>query len=194
MMKEYMMIALVRTALAWGFVGFYSCTRKISTPKTDLAFMLKLVLCLLINFLSLYLFPGAGNILSIEAAMPILIFVIADIDILIGKIPTELLALLFLMIITSDTITLEKAAVITLICAAASLFQNKIGIALYDILFYGVLGLLLPGINSFFKYTAVTLILWGVCGLILRLLTKGKARTVPLAPVFAFALLIENFV
>ncbi len=188
------MIALVRTALAFGFVGYYSRSRKSPMPKNDRAFLLKLISCFLFNCLSFSVFPDARKIHGIDAAMSILIFVIADIDLLIGKIPTELLALLFLLTMASGDVTLEKAAGITLVCAAACLFRDKIGIALYDVLLFGLLSLRLPGSNSFFRYMAVSLILWGVSGLILRLVTKGKARTIPLAPVFTLALLVENVV
>lgn len=193
-MKESMMVALLCTALAFGFVGYYSWSRKSPMPKNDRVFLLKLTFCFLFNFLSLSVFSDPRKSHGIDAAMSILIFVIADIDLLIGKIPTELLALLFLLTMTSGDVALEKAAGITIICAAACLFRNKIGIALYDVLLFGLLGLRLPGINSFFRYMAVSLILWGVSGLILRPVTKGKARTIPLAPVFTFALLVENFV
>ncbi len=188
------MIALILTALTLGFAGFYSWSRKTPMPKTDREFLLKLTFCFLLNFLLLSTFSDAGKMHAIYAVRAILILVIADIDLLIGKIPTELLALLFLLTMTSGAATLAKTAVITLVCAAACVFRNQIGIALYDVLLFDLLGLFLPDVNSFFRYMAISLVLWGVSGLILRLLTKGKARTIPLAPVFTLALLAENFV
>ena len=188
MMKENLIIALVSTALAWGFVWYYAKTRKTPAPKTDRAFLVKLGGCFL--FALLCAMPAAGKL---RAALMILIFVIADIDILIGKIPTELLAILFVLILASRVPSVGLLIVIALVCAAVWIFRAKIGIAPYDIPLFGVIGMLVPEVLSFIRYTAVSLIVWGIGGLILRAWTKGKARTIPLAPVFTFALLIENF-
>ena len=188
MTKENLIIALVSTALAWGFVWYYSKTRKTPAPKTDRAFLLKLGGCFL--FALLCAMPAAGKLGTV---LMILIFLIADIDILIGKIPTELLAALVVLILVSRIPSIGLIVVIVLVCAAVWVFRAKIGVAPYDILLFGALGMLVPDAVSFIRYTAVSLILWGVGGLILRAWTKGKARTIPLAPVFTFALLIENF-
>ena len=188
MMKENLVIALISTALAWGFVWYYARTRKTPTPKTDRAFLLKLGGCFL--FALLCAMTAAGKL---GTALLILILVIADIDILIGKIPTELLAALVVLILVSRIPSVGLLIVIVLVCAAVWIFRAKIGVAPYDILLFGVLGMLVPDAVSFIRYTAVSLILWGICGLILRAWIKGKARTIPLAPVFTFALLIENF-
>ena len=188
MMKENLLIALISTALAWGFVWYYARTRKTPAPKTDRVFLVKLGGCFL--FALLCAMPAAGKL---GVALLILIFVIVDIDILIGKIPTELLALLLVLTLASRIPSVGQSIVIILVCAAVWIFRAKIGVAPYDILFFGVLGMLVPDVLSFIRYTAVSLILWGIGGLILRAWTKGKARTIPLAPVFTFALLIENF-
>ena len=187
-MKENLIIALVSTALAWGFVWYYARTRKTPAPKTDRAFLLKLGGCFL--FALLCAMPADGKL---GTGMMILIFVIADIDILIGKIPTELLAALFVLAAVSRFPSVGLLIVIVLVCAAVWIFRAKIGVAPYDILLFGVLGMLVTDDVSFIRYTAASLILWGIGGLILRAWTKGKARTIPLAPVFTFALLIENF-
>ena len=187
-MKENLIIALVSTVLAWGFVWYYAKTRKTPAPKTDRTFFVTLGGCFL--FALLCAIPAAG---SLRAALLILIFVIADVDILIGKIPTELLAILVVLILVSRIPSIGLIVVIVLVCAAVWIFRSKIGIAPYDILLFGALGMLVPDAVSFFRYTAVSLIVWGIGGLILRAWTKGKARTIPLAPVFTFALLIENF-
>ena len=188
MMKENLIIALISTALAWGFVWYYARTRKTPTPKTDRAFLVKLGGCFL--FALLCAMPAAGKL---GTALLILILVIADIDILIGKIPTELLALLLVLTLASRIPSVGQIIVIILVCAAVWCFRSKIGIAPYDILLFGALGMLVPDAVSFIRYAAVSLIVWGIGGLILHAWTKGKARTIPLAPVFTFALLIENF-
>ena len=187
-MNENLIIALISTALAWGFVWYYAKTRKTPAPKTDRAFLLKLGGCFL--FALLCAMPAAGKL---GTAQLILIFVIADIDILIGKIPTELLVILVVLILVSRIPSIGLIVVIVLVCAAVWVFRAKIGVAPYDILLFGALGMLVPDAVSFFRYTAVSLIVWGIGGLILHAWTKGKARTIPLAPVFTFALLIENF-
>ena len=188
MMKENLIIALVSTALAWGCVWYYAKTRKTSAPKTDRAFLVKLGGCFL--FALLCAMTAAGKL---GTALMILIFLIADIDILIGKIPTELLAALVVLILVSRIPSIGLIVVIVLVCAAVWFFREKIGVAPYDILLFGALGMLVPDAASFIRYTAVSLILWGIGGLILRAWTKGKARTIPLAPVFTLALLFENF-
>ena len=188
MLNENLIIALISTALAWGFVWYYARTRKTPAPKTDRAFLVKLGGCFL--FALLCAMTAAG---SLRAALLILIFVIADIDILIGKIPTELLVILFVLAAVSRIPSVGLLIVIVLICAAVWCFRAKIGVAPYDILLFGALGMLVTDAASFIRYTAVSLILWGIGGVILRAWTKGKARTIPLAPVFTFALLIESF-
>ena len=154
-MKENLLIALVSTALAWGFVWYYARTRKTPTPKTDRAFLVKLGGCFL--FALLCAMPAAGKL---RAALMILIFVIADIDILIGKIPTELLALLLVLTLASRIPSVGQIIVIILVCAAVWFFREKIGIAPYDILLFGALGMLVPDAVSFIRYAAVSLILW----------------------------------
>lgn len=188
MMKENLIIALISTALAWGFVWYYARTRKTPVPKTDRAFLLKLGCCFL--FALLCAMPAAGKLGTV---LMILILVIAEIDILIGKIPTELLAALAVLILASRVPSVGLLIVIALVCAAVWVFRAKIGVAPYDILLFGALGMLVPDAVSFIRYTAISLIVWGIGGLVLRAWTKGKARTIPLAPVFTFALLIENF-
>ncbi len=190
-MKENLIIATVCTVLAWGFVWYYARTRKTPMPKTDRAFLLKLGFCFLFSLLCVI--QAVGNIHGLREALTILILVIADIDILIGKIPTELLAGLIVLIIASRVPSVGLLIVIVLVCAAVWVFRTKIGIAPYDVLLFGALGMLVPDVVSFIRYTAAALIIWGIGGLILRARTKGKARTIPLAPVFTFALLIENF-
>ena len=188
MMKENLIIAIISTALAWGFVWYYARTRKTPAPKTDREFLVKLGGCFM--FALLCAMPAVGKLGTV---LMILILVIAEIDILIGKIPTELLAALFVLILASRFPSVGLLIVIVLVCAGAWIFRAKIGVAPYDILLFGALGMLVPDVMLFFRYTAVSLILWGIGGLILRAWTKGKARTIPLAPVFTFALLIENF-
>ncbi len=183
-----LIIALICTFLAWGFVWYYARTRKTPAPKTDRAFLLKLGGCFL--FAMLCAMPDAGKLGTV---LMILILVVAEIDILIGKIPTELLAALFVLIIASRFPSVGLLIVIVLVCAGVWVFRTKIGVAPYDILLFSALGMLVPDAVSFIRYTAVSLILWGIGGLVLRAWTKGKARTIPLAPVFTFALLIENF-
>ena len=154
MMKENLLIALVSTALAWGLVWYYTRTRKTPAPKTDRTFFVKLGGCFL--FALLCAKPAAGKL---GAALLILIFVIVDIDILIGKIPTELLVILFVLTLVSRIPSVGLLIVIVLVCAAVWIIRAKIGVAPYDILLFGALGMLVPDAVSFIRYAAVSLIL-----------------------------------
>ena len=183
-------LSLAVTVLSFFFTLYYRSTRKSGTPagipERDRG--KKLLLCAGLNAVILILSgPPAskGSLLFF-----LLLTALADIDILIRKIPTELLAFvcvysvsrLFPFGLRSLPLFLSPLA------AGAALFltRPKTRIGIYDILLVLFLSLCMESVSGQLKFFALFLILWGLIGLA-GALNKKRGELIPLAPVIIIA-------
>lgn len=206
MLLKSVMLSLV----SYVYILFYDHTRKTQylVGKTFLDQKNHLAMCLGFN-LFIFILCGLQNEQFINNIGPIvyLFCVIGDIDILICKIPTELLLVDFLIVLYSlasaTNIYLKIACI--LINNLWFLFKDRLGISLYDIFLILIQSLLFQDMRNFFYFDAFILILWGGCGVFLKAKNmksssgkpkdgdKEKAR-IPLAPVIITAFMLSQLI
>ena len=177
-------IGLLTVGIAYSYIKIYEKTRNYLWKKPD-SFR-KGALCIAECFCcNLILGAAAGNNLKLpELFILFLIMLISDVDILIKKIPTELLVLLtagFLFIKIPEIKQLPVPAVVLLSGIVLYCFRKKIGIAVYDILLFVFLGIFVYPSSAQIKYAAIFLILWGAAGTVMKLL-DNNAEKLPLSP------------
>ena len=175
------------------YLPFYFKSRKIefSTKivgnRTE-----KIILCLFLNiFLSCL--NTNRQVPSYDASF-YLMMIIADIDLMISHIPTELLTILFFTMLWN--ITREPISADLLICPLIyviwNLVRKKLMMGHYDILLVVILSLFLKDTKSMLLFNALFLLIYGISGLILKYLFSTSPETkIPLAPIIitAFQLL-----
>ena len=177
-------IGLLTVGIAYSYIKFYERTRKYSLEKPDP--FRKAVLCAVACFCcNVILGAAAGNNLQVpELLILFLIMLISDVDILINKIPTELIILLILgfgFIRIPEIKQLPDPAVVLLAGIGLYCFRKKIGIAVYDILLFVFLGIFVYPSSVQIKYASIFLILWGTAGSAMKFLEKN-AKKIPLSP------------
>lgn len=184
-------LSLAATIFSIIFSVYYQLTRKtdvFARYSEGIRGTIMLV-CVCMNLLILYL----SDALKMKETMWLflLLAVIADIDLMNLKIPTELLLLLAvytlgrLFPIDRHTLLLIGSGLV--IAAAFYLTKGKTGIGLYDILLILLICLYALSLSAQLVFTAAFLILWGVTGLIVRRYKKRGER-IPLAPLIVLAL------
>ncbi len=169
------------------FTVYYPLTR-----KTELSARTNgrtLLACVCMNLLIL-VFSDALK--TKETLLLFLLLVcIVDIDLMILKIPTELLLLLTVFTLRRlfpvDLHTLLLIGIALVSAAAFYLTGEKTGIGLYDILLIMLISLYALSAAAQLLFIAAVLILWGITGLIVRWYKKRGER-IPLAPVIVLAL------
>ena len=123
--------------------------------------------------------------------------VLSGIDILIRKIPTELLAvyyLTFLLILLRYPFGISLIAAAVLFAFVFFVIRGRIGIALYDIFALIPLLVFSGSVIGQIKYIAVFLIGWGLFGLILHCVKKKEGPlTVPLVPIEVISFLLLRY-
>ncbi len=177
-------VCLLTAIISCRYASFYAKTRMTSFRGPD-SFVKTPIVVLVCALYNLAVGAAAGRGLSYrELFVLFLMMLLADIDILIKKIPTELLVALAAAICFVKIPEIEElpdSAAVIFIGVVFYIFRRKIGIALYDILLFLLLGIFVYPIDSQIKYTAVFLILWGISGVLVRSFRKQE-KTVPLAP------------
>ena len=149
---------------------------------------LKIVLCVCFSYLLMIM---TEKITEISCILHLLLLeVLSGIDIHVRRIPTELLAASWILsaVIAFHThqsfLPLLSAVLIGIILCY---FRRRVGIGLYDILLIVILSMTLRSLMVQLKFIAVILMLWGVSGLIIAALKKGKDLSIPLVPLITFS-------
>ena len=179
--------SLAATIVSRLFTVYYQLTR-----KTDLSARTNgrtLLACVCMNLLILVL---SDALKTKETQLLFLLLVcIADIDLMILKIPTELLLLVSACtvsrLLSSGSLSPFLFITCLIIGAAFYLTGNKTGIGLYDILLIMLISLYALSVAAQLVFSAAVLILWGITGLILRRY-NNRGERIPLAPVIVLAL------
>lgn len=151
----------------------------------------KICLCLAVNLLILFQWQQQNKRL-----LTYLLLVIADIDILIQRIPTELLILLVILEIKDIYINNSRVEVFLCLITAFSWFflYKKTGFALYDVYLIVILSAGMAGLRNVLIFYAFILILSGTAGLLLKSIRKSPAVKIPLSPlIIAAAMLADLF-
>ena len=175
--------------LSFVYTKIYRMTRKVDHEMPPRCFVIKLLSgffldCLLLSVHSRMLkAPG----------MPVwaLLLLIADTDILIKKIPSELLLIAAAGCLTGlsysvDLFPVAAAALFFLI--AGLLFNQKAGIARYDVVLLAMLAIRCPDVTVILKFVSLFLILWGAAALCFRTADRsGRIRSIPLSPLILAA-------
>lgn len=206
MLLKSVMLSIV----SFVYILFYDFSRKTKylDEKTFLEQKTQLAMCLGFN-LFIFTLRELQNEQFMKNIGPIfyLFCIIGDIDILICKIPTELLLFNFLIelyYLPSTTNIYLKIACI-LLNMLWFLVKDRLGISLYDILLILIQSLLFQDIRILLFFDAFILILWGVWGVFLKARymksssgkpkngDKEKAR-IPLAPVIITAFILSQLI
>ncbi len=179
-----LIIALLATVISYIYTYCYRTSRKITVMEPEKKGMVvyKTAACICFNLIICTFFTK--KMTTGKSTVVLLLLMLADTDILIKKIPTELLILTAfgLCLIKGPEIrSLPFPGAVLFPGIALYVFREKIGIAFYDICLFILLGIFVYSIDFQAKYFAVFLILWGLAGGIFGLLQK-KERTIPLAP------------
>ncbi len=163
---------------------FYVMTRK---TDTDLSLKRTWKL-LLLNFClnSVFLWLRSSVLQYPGSLLWMCLLLIADIDILIRKIPSELLLTAAAGCAVSVRNSADPVPVIICDCflmMIGLLFNKKAGIARYDIFYICILAILCPDVAAILKFVSLFLILWGMAGLFIRKTDRsGRIRSIPLTP------------
>ncbi len=180
---------IIIAVIAYRYIEFYAKSRRISFSEHKNALTV-VVGCAVYNFIAA---AAAGTELSYrELFIVFLMLLIADIDILIKKIPVELLTAYsagICCVKLPEIKELPNEAAILFIGICFYIFRKKIGIALFDIYLFLISGFFVYPVFSQIKYAALFLIFWGTSALIIWLLQKNE-KTVPLAPCIVLSYLI----
>lgn len=123
-----------------------------------------------------------------------LLMVIADIDILIQRIPMEFLVMLGVLEIRDIIINnSQKEALLCLITAVPWFFvYKKPGFALYDVYLIVILSAGMSGLRNVLLFDAFILILSGTAGLLVNNLRKRPAVKIPLSPLIISAVMLAD--
>ena len=187
-----LLYCLLIPAISAGYIYFYNMTRK--SAFTVNGSHKKIALVILYNYLILRVVTGIGNCFTPFIIISILI---ADIDILIGKIPSELLAAAMLAAIPAfieKGINFPVMSAAFLAAGAVFHWREKIGIAAYDVFLIFMLSLLLEEMIGIMKFYSIFMILWGITGSLVKTIKKEE-RCIPLAPlIFISYLAVCNFI
>lgn len=192
--KSGFLCGLLALVLALLYLPVYIRTRRIKEFKTDRKenLTVNLFLCCVFNCLI------SGVIIKESPALPDFIFafalmIIADFDLLIFRIPTEFLMLLYVSILPGIITQGNWAYVLTsLVLWSLWWIAQKEGlIAIYDVWLLLPLALYLNDTKKALLFYALFLVLWGCFALILRYLCKKDPHTkIPLAPLMALSFVI----
>ena len=179
------------------YLRIYKITRKIAVDASVRHYSWKIALCFIWNSALLFL-PGKRSPLD-RIPLLILFLILADTDIFIQKIPTELLILSGTVSFLCGDHVPDPLPVVTAVSAALVFLiidPKKTGIARYDIVLTAILAMHCTDILQQIRFVSVLMILWGSVGLILRYVRKGSASMkIPLSPVIltAYAVLSIPF-
>ena len=188
-----LLFSILLAALSAVYLPFYCAFRKADELKQTAlkSAGLKAGLCVCVN----YLVVSSRNV---DLSLPyiILLCLIADVDILIRKIPTEFLAVLLFIVIRDITgVSLLKTIIPTLcFCGLWFLVRRFTDMGIYDIILIMILSIKLADFSAAVKLSSLILILWGLIGLLLQINPRNEQiRKIPLAPVMitAFILLLR---
>lgn len=169
------------------YLKFYKMTRKDNrlVIKTAIKKRSLLIICsCLFLCVSGYFFDN-----PLKCILPLL-GIIAGIDIIILKIPTECLVLLAIMCIKINAqsmllVRMINSAFVFILWYA---FRKKLKMGLFDILLISILSLNFSSISSILLFSSAILILWGCTGLVLQKAFKIHPKTkIPLAPLITAA-------
>lgn len=194
--KDAFIYSFMITAAAVLYLPFYIRTRRASFLKEDIRknIALKVCFCLIFN-LTAALTASFMNGKPAGKFFVCLLMLIADIDLLSGRIPTELLCVLggfclWKMVHLSNFIAVIPGALILVLWH----MQNKKKIiGLYDVLMILFLTLCLSGLRKTLIFYALVMILWGTVGMLLHVLFHKQADTkIPLSPLIIAAFLITQ--
>jgi len=184
---DFVFFLFILPIIAYMYVLLYVRIRKISGNQllSGTAPVMKFTVIAAIGLIIRELYAVSPGVL------PFLFYAVlallSGIDILIRKIPTELLAVfcvLFVLVIGDSQDHLSHAACAALICSVLLVLRKHIGIALYDIIILFPLLTLSGSTIRQLKFISLFLILWGCAGIILRKTQKQEEPvTVPLVPV-----------
>lgn len=189
------LVSLIALIIARSYVVLYGKTRNIRIGGTTdrRKNIARYATCIVFNLVTAYLAPGDAD--AIFSVFLFLMMLLADTDILIKKIPTELMILLALGLFTVHVWKIKTlpgpAAIVSIIIGSVLYcFRWKIGIASYDILLFVMFGIFVYPLENQLKYAACFLMFWGFAGVITAAADKNE-RSVPLAPLILLSYMIN---
>ena len=184
--------SILLMALAVIYVPIYCALRKADVLKQyALKFAgMKAGICICVNF---FVIGSAADDLSVPFIISLCM--IADVDILIQKIPIEFLIALAILNyrVVSGVFLLKTIIPILCFCGFWSLVRRFTDMGIYDILLITILSINLADFPSAVEFSALILILWGLIGLIIHINPRNeKIRKIPLAPIIVIAFILTS--
>ncbi len=134
----------------------------------------------------------------IKIVSALLIIILSDIDIMIMKIPTELLTLFGVSVFLSF-IHDHRSPLLILSDVLIYILMSKLSkknIAQYDLILSFILAMQFYDVIGQLKYTSVFLILWGAAGVIIRKFRRNTSQTmaIPLAPIMTISYILAAMI
>lgn len=182
--------------ISFVYIALYYTTRQTGSIRSAIKdnFWEKIFICLLLNS-AILKYQTAFH--DADSFTVFLIVILADIDLFIKKIPSELLCLLFIYL---SIRIIDTGSYHRLILGLSSyflwiIFQKRLRMGLYDVLMIAALSLLTDNFKKLLLFYSAILILWGMAGVILqKVFNKSAAVKIPLVPVFTAALILMNII
>ena len=195
--KRIFLYGILALIISLSYLPLYIRTRKAEELKTSCRkyFPAKLLLCYVFNILVSLLLTEPVRWQDLLFAFALMM--ILDFDLLICRIPTEFLALLYASILPLViTNTDWKYVLFSLVLWSAwRVVRRKKIIADHDIWMILPLMLYLNEIKKALLFHALFLILWGGAGLILHYFFRKKPDTkIPLVPLMVISFLLMQLV
>lgn len=155
-------------------------------------FSIKMLLCVCSNFFLIAAAPFSDSI-RYQKLLTFLFCVTENIDLIVQKIPTEILVFETLLIFLNINFADRWIHILTCFCSAALwlIGREKTGINAYDILLIAILCVQIGDLQKILIFDSIILMFWGGAGVILRSFYKRKPDfRIPLAPVIISALAV----
>ncbi len=178
------------TVCAFVYIEIYRLTRSCSFSVSRREKLIAGTACFLLNFCLAAAMPGTFPFNSFQVLAPFLL--IADVDMMIQKIPSELLLLGFLLSIFYRPLLFARIFMSLCILVTGLILSKKTGIANYDVILTSIMAMHCYDVLSQIKFVSIILILWGISGLIIQVLIKNNTpRKIPLSPIILSAYAIS---
>lgn len=186
---DFVFFVFLLPIISYIYTVFYVRCRKISERplRGDSALFFKFAVISAVGLVIRELYSDSPGLLSFVFYM--VFALLSGTDILIRKIPTELLAvfcIVSLLLIMHTPGLLPQVLSGAVICCVLFLVRARIGISPYDVIILFPLLIRSGSIGIQLKFISLFLIIWGCAALILQKTQKKEEPvTVPLVPVAA---------
>lgn len=193
-----MITGIIILVSAAAYIPVYIWTRRDFTlEKTAVRYLKeKIVLCSGVTILMLMIPLKKQGVMISLPFLCILVF-LSDIDIIIRKIPAEILAVICCLIFPE---IFRSGNFYCLLFLPASfvfwgLIKKRTGLGLYDIILIAVLSVSFDNLQPVLIFYSLIMTAWGLAGLILlKIFGKTSETKIPLVPIIITAFLLSQII